>query len=289
MSRQVIYLDVLIALNLFVNYFILIAVVKFLYLRVKQRRIILSAFLGALFSVYILMPEINVILSMLIKLMMSFLIVFSAIGIKKKKIFVKFCLCFYLMSFTFSGVNFVIWVLFKPNGMVVKDGIVYFNISPIVLIISTVFAYFLLRVINNIIGKHECKENFCRVTIEISKKIVSFDARVDTGNNLKEPFSNLPVIITSQKTLDSILPNDANISDLESIQEVYSVLKASGCMTRLVPFNTVSGSGLLVAFKPDSAVIKTSNGNITRECYVAICPNSRLSGETALVGADFFL
>lgn len=41
--KQTVYLDVLICLNLFINYFILLACAKFTKIPVKQRRLVLGA------------------------------------------------------------------------------------------------------------------------------------------------------------------------------------------------------------------------------------------------------
>ena len=45
--KQVIYVDVLVAINLFVNYFLLLATAKFFSLSVKRYRILLASALGA--------------------------------------------------------------------------------------------------------------------------------------------------------------------------------------------------------------------------------------------------
>ncbi len=53
-----IYIDVLVCLNFIVNYFLLLATGKFLSRPCKRWRMLLGAFLGGLYSLYILLPEI---------------------------------------------------------------------------------------------------------------------------------------------------------------------------------------------------------------------------------------
>ena len=52
-----IYIDILVCLNVIVNYFLLLASGKFLSRPYKRWRILLGAFLGGLYSLYILLPQ----------------------------------------------------------------------------------------------------------------------------------------------------------------------------------------------------------------------------------------
>lgn len=265
--KHTIYIDVLISLNLFVNYFILLAVAKFLYLKPKRSRLIFGAFVGAIYSLYIILPEPNVLISLLIKLIMSFTIVSISFGLEKR-ILSKPIVCFYLISLSFSGLNFIMWILFKPNGMIVNNGIVYFNISPIVLIISTLVSYFLIELINKFLGRHICSELFCHVKIKFNNNTSEFDAKLDTGNSLKEPFSNLPVIIVDRNKIKEVVPCEISKTKL-----------------RLIPFSNVSDSGFLIGFKPDNILIETNSGRTYEpEAYIGICDKQHL--KYALIGSN---
>ena len=48
--KQTIYIDVLIATNIFINYFLLLAVAKFLHSNAKRWRLVLASVLGAAYS-----------------------------------------------------------------------------------------------------------------------------------------------------------------------------------------------------------------------------------------------
>ncbi|MDR2074172.1 MAG: sigma-E processing peptidase SpoIIGA [Oscillospiraceae bacterium] len=278
-----VYADILIVINLFVNYFLLLATAKILYIKASRKKIILGSAVGAIYSLYIFLPESNFIISFLIKILMALTIVITVFGLKNKKILIKSFVCFLLVSFAFSGINFAMWLIFKPRGMLVRNGVVYFGISPVVLIISTVVSYIILKVMNRIIGKNSQKQDFCRIFVGIAEKVVSFDARIDTGNNLKEPFSNLPVIVARQSILEKILPINVGIV-YDSEKKFDSVCKALGRNIRLIPFNTVSGCGVLCAFKPDLLIVETPGGKLKREGFVAVCPNEHMINDSAIVG-----
>ena len=77
-----IYLDVLIVLNIYVNYFLIKATAKFTHKPVSSLRCVLSALLGSLFSLTILIKNMPIAISMLLKLIAALTIVACSFGIK---------------------------------------------------------------------------------------------------------------------------------------------------------------------------------------------------------------
>jgi stage II sporulation protein GA (sporulation sigma-E factor processing peptidase) len=278
LKTVVVYADILMLLNLFVDYFLLSAVSKFLYLKPGKRRLILGALLGSVYSLYIFFPEQNAFWSFLIKFTMALTMVCVVFGISRP-ILIKTFLCFGIIRFMFFGFSFAMWMTLRPNGMIIRNSVVYLRISPLVLVLSTLAAYIIIEMSNRIIGRHVCEEAICRVKITIFKKSDVFEARLDTGNNLKEPFSNLPVILANKKCLQNVLPQNINFEDVNSIENSCEKWRK---ILRLVPFDTISEGGMLVAFKPDCVIIETKKNKTNRNVYVAIC--NKIEG--ALIGSE---
>lgn len=271
--KQIIYIDILIGVNLIINYFLLLTTSKFLCLKIKRFRLILGELLSSVYSLYILLPDAPFLTSLIIKLFMAFTIVITVFGFKNIKIFCKTLVCFYFVSFSFSGIMFALWYVFKPKGMAINNGIVYFNISPLMLISSTVIAYFILEFISRIVEKKEIGNLIFDVHINLGSKSVKLKAKVDTCNSLTEPFSNLPVIVVSEHAIKEILPDKFPKSITEYNNN--SLNKNLGIKLRFIPFKTVSGEGILPAFKPDFITI---NGP-KKQAYIAICEEHILSSE----------
>ena len=266
--KQVIYIDVLIIVNLFVNYFILLTTSKFLNLKLKLSRLILGEILGAIYSLYIFIPEPNIFISILIKLFMSIIMVAVSFEFRKIKQFLKIIVCFYAVNFAFSGIMFTLWCVFKPSGMIMNNDIVYFNISPLTLIISTVVSYIIIEIINRVIEKKQLKSSKYEIGIKFKDKYIVLNAKIDTGNLLKEPFSNLPVIVVKKSEINLLIP-EFNI--FESIENQNEIKKLK---IRMIPFKTVSGTGILPAFKPEYVVLK---GNLKKQAYIAVCSDEYFS------------
>ena len=155
--KQVIYIDVLICVNLVINYFLILATSKFLYLRLKRLRLILGEVLGAFYSLYILLPDYPVFVSLITRLFMAATIMGTVFGFKNLKILAKSVAYFFVVSFLFSGIMFGMWYVFRPRGMAINNGVVYFNISPLLLIASSLVAYTVIEVTNRILEKKENK------------------------------------------------------------------------------------------------------------------------------------
>lgn len=284
---QVIYIDVLIAVNLFINYFILAAAAKFLYIKTTKFKIVLGSSLGAIYSLYILFPSHNFVISLAVKLIMSSTIVWISLCSPKSGVYLKALFCFYSINFAFLGSMFAIWCLFEPKGMCIKNNVVYFNVSPIILVVSTVVSYSIIETVNKIVGRPKSKKTFCEVEIKLLSKIFCVRAKIDTGNTLRETFSGLPVIVVCESTIKETVPEASfSISDIcrekSDFDKVQYDIKSK---MRLIPFSAISGQGILPAMRAEYIIVKDIN--IRREAYIAICPDNTLKDEfTALIGPE---
>lgn len=281
--KQTIYVDVLISVNLFINYFLLLSVARILNLKPIRKRLILSSFVGAIYSLIILLPPINGIISLFIKLIMSASIVFFAFKWVNVRLFFKIITTFYGINFLFGGIIFCLWYFFMPNVIFMNNNMIYLNLSPLFLVTATFFSYLVIRLMNRITGRQDNLNLDCDMLIKFNEKSVILKAKVDTGNTLREPFSGLPVVVARYKFIENIVP--------EPIKEYFCVLDASGSSEkisydvqklknfRLIPYKTISGTGLLPAFKPTYIEILLKTQNVKKEAYVAVCSEKIFNDE----------
>lgn len=266
--KQTVYIDVLVGVNLFVNYLLLLCVSKFLSLDGKRKRLIGAASLGAVYSLNIFLPELVPVLSLLVKLLMSLTIVLAAFGFKGLRELIRETVAFYLISFAFAGFMLVLWYFFAPQGLMIRNSVVYFNISPLALIALTVICYGAITLFHRITGRQMPKDLNCRILIDCGGKTSACTARVDTGNSLREPFTGDPVIVVYEPVVSGMIPSK------------------DGLNFRLIPFDAVSGSGVLESFRPDRVTI--CNGKkklIKKKVYIAVA-KTRFGEFDALLNPD---
>ncbi len=266
--KPIIYVDILVCVNLFINYFILLSTMRLTNIHTKRWRLFAGALLGALYSLYIFLPDVSSIVSALIKFCMSCTIIIVAFKLVSLKSFFKLVGCFYFISFAFCGVMFLIWLFISPKNLFLKNGIVYFNISPLIFIVSTLISYFVIRISSRLAGRENPQNLYCDILIENNNVSQKLKAKIDTGNNLKEPFSGLPVVVTEEKFIKNLLGKKTTF--------------------RVIPFNTVSSSGLMRAFKPDSVTIYYNKKKYPKEAYIAISPESMASPDFSAISPFLF-
>lgn len=274
MRGQVVYIDVLLAVNLLVNYFLLLLTARLTPAPSKRLRLLLASLLGSFYSLIIFAPRIILPLDLLLKAAFGLSIAFAAFGIKNKRLFVRAYCVFMVSTFLFGGIFSALYFLTSPNGMLVNNSTVYFDISVLQLVIYTITAYLGMTLVHYIAKRRAPSSLNYRVTVEYGGRAVSLDAVVDTGNSLKEAFSQYPVAVCSAADIRDLLP--AKLSEIILRTDAAGAMQALSASefassVRVIPYHDVSGEGMLFAIRPDSFMLE--HGDSRQYCntvYVGI-------------------
>ena len=276
---MVIYVDMLVAVNVLIDYFLLLATCKFLQLHAKRVRFLLASFLGGVSALVVLLPKLNLLFSLSINLLASSIILLVSFGKTPHRYFIKILACFYGISLLFSGVMTVLWFFVFPNGMVVNNGKVYFNISPLLFIALTVVSYTIMRLVYLLTGRHELKRRVYPVTVTVEGRNVELMAMADTGNSLRDTVSRAPVLVAEYAAVEPLIPEDFRpLFQKKGDWKEIDQLGQSGWQSRfhLIPFAAVYANGLLPAFKADKILVKGEDRDRKKTFYIAVC-NQKLS------------
>lgn len=238
-----VYVDILIILNTLVNYFILLAVDKVLRIHSKRWRILLGSAVGGLSSLLLFLENLGIVMTLL-KILTAILMTVVTFGIKPVRRLLKSIFLLFAITFLFGGLLFAIYIFFDKDILIYSNGIVYFDIDLTFLIICTVISYAVITVISKITDKKAPKSKEYYVTVENAGKIISCTALMDTGNNLREPFSDYPVIMLDKELFYKLFTEDK---------------------IRLIPMSTVNGESVIKAFRPQKLII---NNFSTDKVYI---------------------
>ncbi len=264
-----VYADILIVLNLIVNYFLLLAASGLLHRKVRTLRIVLAALAGAVSALYIYLPQVPVFIEFIYKTVICMLMTLIAFGIKSLKLYIKSASVLLSVTCGYAGIMIAIWHILKPDGMIINNSVVYFNISPTVLVISTVAAYLLFSLLIKIFGKEARYAAECEITLTAGEKTANLRAIVDTGNSVSDIFGKSEIIIADKSAVNALFDAD----DTEK-QTRY----------RAIPFNTVSGYSLLEGYRCDSGTVKNGDKTLILQKPVIAASNTPLSdGFNAIV------
>ena len=247
---RTVYIDVLITVNIFIDFFLILCTRNFLHIRVSLKRMILGSIFGGSLSLVALFPAQPALINLVINLFSATAIIFITFGKSNLKCYITRVAVYFLCSFAFCGIMIFIYTTFKPSGMEIYNDVVYFNISPVILIILTLVCYYILKLIKRL-TKGVCGGDTCNVEICISDVSDTFIAKIDTGCNVKEPFSGEYVIIAERSVIENIHPDETKM--------------------RVIPFSSLGGEGYIKGFKPKC--VKIDGKELTEGVYIGICCN----------------
>lgn len=282
--RQTVYVDVLFCVNLFVNYFLLLFTVRMVHKTVKKRRVFAGALLGAIYSLFIFFPHMSILSSAFAKLIFSFSILMAVFGVTSARLFFKALACFYSANFAFAGIMLALWLALSPPGMMVNNGVVYFNISPVILIAGAALAYLILILIGKFTRRHAPVQTRYTVTVEANGETATLDALMDTGNSLTDLMSEKPVLLAEYRAVQKLIPTGLRpVFESPSSAASQPLMQSDALRDihfRMIPFDSVGGGGLLPAFQTDRILIKGGPNEVCDQgIYVAVSPRPFAGGE----------
>lgn len=256
-----IYIDVLLLENLVINYLILSVTAKFSRLKVSSLRLFAGAIVGALYVIFIILqPGKNIYYTTFAKILLSVFIIAITFSPRKVLPFIKTLVIFYISTFIFAGAALA-FLFFNQQGGFVKNGIVYvFGQSKWSLVFfSVVTVGIIIKIFMEVIQSRITKERLLiPVKIAFDNRMIDLSALLDTGNSLRDPLSNIPVMVVEFKALKSILPieiqrifENSLEDDLNSVTQTISTSKWFSRF-RLIPFSSLGKeNGMLIGFRPD--------------------------------------
>lgn len=170
-----VYLDSLLILNLFIDYFILYGTKKLLKRKISIKRLILGSIIGSLttFTIFLKLTSLKLLV---IKLVLSIFIILVTFG---KKNFIENIFYFYIISIIIGGLLYLINIRLN-----------YFSLLLVIPIIINIYIKktkeYKLNIKNNYI-----------VEIIIKDKVYKLEGMIDTGNRLEDPYKKRGVILAN--------------------------------------------------------------------------------------------
>jgi stage II sporulation protein GA (sporulation sigma-E factor processing peptidase) len=285
-----IYLDVIWLLNFLFDSLLLYLTGILLKKKIIHWRILLGGLIGSLiilFSITPLSPYTNHPIS---KLLFSIVMVATAFGYKRLRTYIQALMIFYLATFliggTLIGAHYFIQFDFDLSSSVLLASIKGFGdpISWLFVLLGFPIAWYFSR--RNVEGMEVTKiqyEQIIDVIFQVGGKEFSIKGLVDSGNQVYDPISRLPVMFVSLKNIEKDMP--AEIIRLTDQPEaiIYGsqpIAPEWESKMRIIPYKVVGKDHqLLIAVKPDSLLLKKEQEVIAVEKGLISFTNQVLSAE----------
>lgn len=266
LHMETIYIDRLFALNLIIDYFILLGSAKVCGVKLRRWRYGIGALVGALFSACSILPNADFLSLAPVKLIFGIFMALIAFGKEEKLL--RCTVVFFAVSALFGG---AVWAISMKSGMN-TSGVLYVPLSMPTLVLSFGIIYALLSIVFRCTGKNTGRQ-ILDVELHHMGQTVSLRALYDTGNSLIDPVTGDSVLIASSQVLCKLIGGCENI-------RTDNLMDFPEYKFRLIPYRAVgTGGGLLPAFRPERIII---DGNERDDVLVAISSNIEGDGFNAI-------
>lgn len=273
---MVIYIDILLALNWWIDFLLLLGVRRATGGGTGSWRLAVGALVGAVSCLVLFLPPMPVWLSLLVRLSAAVLMVTVAFRHRSWRDWRRRVLLLFALSAGLAGLCGALYFFLAPQGFYVFNGVVYYSVPPLLLVALTVVCYGVLWLAEQWLRRRSPTEHLFRVRLTYEGNSVTFPCLYDSGNHLVEPFSGCPVLVVERGIAEELLPIPPSVEELPVNQH-----------WRLIPYDTLGGSGLLPAFFTDSATVLHRDGERRLpSCYVAVCERLGRGEYNGLMGSE---
>jgi stage II sporulation protein GA (sporulation sigma-E factor processing peptidase) len=274
---DIIYVDILVFENLFMNYLLLYIINRFCKCKAKSWRLGIASLIGALYVVVLFFPDLSIFYSVVMKFMMSMVMIVVAFSPYKFRDFAKILILFYIEAFLVAGCIFALFFITNHNIEVIDGAFLMKSISSTNIIVGSIVAIVLVKLgFDYFENYYAAEKNRVELNIFLNDRHCSIKALIDTGNSLKDPISNMPVVVAYTQAIASILPEEikdivlkCNDYNFITKQLLNSSLKSR---IRVIPYKALGiENGMLTGIRVDMITTRfQSKTNIIKEAVVAL-------------------
>jgi stage II sporulation protein GA (sporulation sigma-E factor processing peptidase) len=281
-----VYVDVMFLKEMLVDGAVLLTSAWVRHLKPKPWRVLLASAVGACYVVLLLFPPLSFLFTLGVKVMISFLIVWLAFGFASIQHYLRNIAAFYAVNFVAAGAVLGLYYLFMQGSGEMWRTITFVNgnlRAELKMGLFYVIAAFCigLYVYRSVASQKRERElvqtHLAEVKIIIGERIQTCIGLIDTGNQLYDPLTRIPVMVVEASLWQEDLPAEW----LQSMQEGKVDRLVAGMeqqtfrwqdRLRLVPYRGVNrGSQFMLALKPDSVqIIREGQEYETRRVLIGL-------------------
>ncbi len=247
-----VYLDLILIVNFLFDFIILLSTSILLKRNIKIFKIILGALFGSLTTISLFI-KLNSIELFLFKFIISIFMILITFNFKNIRYFIRNIYYLYVVSIVLGGSLYFInnQIGYKNDGILFINNGVHINVV-LAIILSPIVLHIYIKQLKLLRSDYN-KYYKIKIVME-SKNIYEFNAFLDTGNKLVDPYKRRPIILVRENII-----KDSDIN-----------------RTILVPYYTISGEGLLKCIIPSKVFI--NNNRCNKKLIIGLTTDIKLDG-----------
>lgn len=293
----VVYLDLIFLMNFAIDGCLLLLTAWLRSRKVVIWRLLLSAGVGASYVVMMFMPALSFLFTFLVKFLFSVGMLWIAFGFISLQNYIRNLGAFYIVNFSAAGGILGIHYLLQSSGEL-WNGIWYtttggmgFSLEIGTLFTLVVFTIVLLWFRMVVAGRRRqetLSTYYADVRIVLGETEIACTGLIDTGNQLRDPLSRLPVMVTEMSLWLPYMPqgfdqgtkNNELAADNLILQWTEDEAFPWRDRLRLIPYRGVNrGSQFMLALKPDKVTVTLENKSYVTSRVLVGLDGGTLSSE----------
>ncbi len=258
MDRPEVYADLTFLINFIMDFIILWATLRMVRITPVLSRIAIAALLGGIYAVGFLLPSWNLFYTIPAKILFSCLMLIIALPVSSWELFKKALVFFYGINFMVAGASIACSYMVKVHN--VNSQYLWLGAGIISALLIGIFGakWLSQRIIPGLLK--------FRVEITFGPKTCRGQGFLDTGNNLRDPLTNKPVIVAEYDLLKDCLPDDVKKAikgNSNESQLLDDLIESSWSRRlRLIPFTSIGKEhGMLVGIRADEVKVEMGQNN----------------------------
>lgn len=271
-----VYLDITFMINFIMDFVILFATARLSGSSTNYYRITLAAFLGAVYACAALFWADTLAFGLPVKLGFSCLMLAVAFYPPEWRSFKRQMVYFYSISLFTAGAVMALPNLFRAMGNQVQPSLLWLAGAALLVVILglTGGKYLVAKIVPGILTFD--------VEMRFESQKCSGCGFLDTGNSLRDPLTNRPVLVAEYSLLKECLPEDFQraMEGNRNENEVVDHLAGStwAHRLRLIPFQSIGQkNGILLGIRADEVLVNTGKKCIAHDNLVVALYRDRLS------------
>ncbi|RJE90762.1 sigma-E processing peptidase SpoIIGA [Paenibacillus sp. 1011MAR3C5] len=266
-----VYVDILFLRELLVDGAVLLTTAWVRHTKPRPWRILGASAFGACYVVLMLYPQLSFLFTLVVKVLFSFVMVWIAFGFSSLQHYIRNIAAFYSVNFVAAGAVLGLYYLFMQGSgamwktLTIAGGSIQAEIKLSIFYLAAAFAIGLYVYRAVMTGRRErelVRNHMAEVKVTIGDKTYACTGLIDTGNQLYDPLTRIPVMVMEVSRWEGALPDSWIKSVREGgVDRLIADMDADSSFEwqdrlRLVPFRGVNrGSQFMLALKPDSVEV----------------------------------
>ena len=272
----VVYIDQVFALNLLLDYLLLLTTSRLAGMPLQRKRLFLCAALGGTYASVIFLPACSPLGHPLLRLFAGLVMVLLAYWPLQHRM--KMAALFFLISGALGGIVLAVGLAIGYRGNILHS--LYDGRFSWPLLVGTTLGLDLLLHLLFRQGARHGEGELMRIHISVNGTERQVLALHDTGNTLRDPINGQPVLVLEERLLQDLWDEETGhiLHRTTSAEEAIASLHrcGRGLGFTLLPFHSVGvSSGILLAVRSD--YIRVGRANYPR-AWIALTKNAVSDG-----------